>query len=110
MYKYQLSQDNPEGIDFVIDLESNSLYTSKEFAKLMEEIICYTFNEMLLDTSKTVFKSYLDDEILVKNLKLYGFVPSNDIPVARYCYSPFGDGFESQKLTDMINRLEIIIN
>jgi hypothetical protein len=108
MYKYQLSQDNPEGIDFVIDLVHEQLYKPDEFSKLMENAICKTFEDMLLVPNITIFRSYLNEELLFKNLALLGFRISNDIPVARYCYSPFDENCDTAELTAMLDKLDVI--
>lgn len=107
MYKYELYQDSPEGIDWIMKLVHEKCFTQKEFANEMEDVICETFEETMKDPESFVLKSYMDDEKLAETLKKHGFSLDTCSPHATYGYSPFDGADEfDDKLGRMLKKIE----
>ena len=105
MFRYQLIQDDPEGIEWVRELMSEKKYTQKEFKELMETAICAAFEEQMKSFDVCVFKSQVDDEILEQKLLDLGFKSAETGHQARYVYSPF-DYEPGEKMSKLFAKIE----
>ena len=73
MFSYTLSQGNPEGTDYSLQLEHETPYGEVEFHEICESAIVETLNKMVSDGEKFVALSCIDPHTLFSVMEKKGF-------------------------------------
>jgi hypothetical protein len=106
MYNYTFTSGNPEGMDFVLNLQHENLFSQKEFQEIIEDAIIDAFDKEIEEIGYA-FRGQPNEEKIFENLKKQGFqVPSIEV---YYSYEPYwGEEHMGTKLRNKLQEIEKI--
>lgn len=103
MNHYRISAGNPEGIDWVLDMDHEKEFTKEEFNDIAEQAIVFAL-EKDFEKKKHAFVSSIETDFIYEFLASKGFAPDN-ISAAYYLEPYWGkDSIKSSNLLQWIAR------
>lgn len=104
MHHYRISAGNPEGTDWVLDIDHEKEFTTEEFNEIAEAAILHAL-EFEYEKEGHAFTSSIETDFVFGYLLLKGFVTSDDLTQA-YHFEPYWgrESIKSVKLLQWFDR------
>ena len=104
MNHYRISAGNPEGTDWVLDIDHEKEFTEDEFNEIAEQAIVYAL-EKEFKKRKYAFVSSIETNFIYEFLVSKGFVAPDRISAAYYLEPYWGkESIKSSTLLQLIDR------